>query len=31
MEEAAEHFREAKAIVEETGYFRREKELKIIN
>ena len=27
MEEAAEHFRAAKAIVEETGYFRRKKEL----
>jgi len=27
MEEAAEHFRAAKAIVDETGYFRRKKEL----
>jgi tetratricopeptide (TPR) repeat protein len=30
MEEAAEHFQAAKAIVEETGYFRRKKEEEII-
>ena len=31
MEEAAEHVQAAKAIVEETGYFRRKKEKEIIN
>jgi hypothetical protein len=27
MEETAEHFQAAKTIIEETGYFRRKKEL----